>query len=256
MERPSCTTCPHCITDSRSCARIYACNANRAAAKSGHGGGGGGHGGRPGPGGGGGGDPGSSDGNGSESSGRSRGRHQGRGDLQGNRRPGRGDPGDGDPGGDDPGDGDFPEVDVAGGDGRERHDGRADGWPSSNQKQRDREYAEFRKTALGQSGQSARTEFQSKAPGGIKLVAISYAIKMKVHFNASDPSVVRKQLIDLVADLHINLHGFNGSVPITVDEYDDFEEDVTLISNAVRDNAIVVTSRGPVTTLKFGVNPC
>jgi hypothetical protein len=79
---------------------------------------------------------------------------------------------------------------------------------------------------------------------------------MKMHFNASDPSVVRKQLIDLVADLHINLHGFNGPVPITVDEYDDFEEDVTLISNAVRDNAIVVTSGGPVTTLKFGVNPC
>jgi hypothetical protein len=44
---------------------------------------------------------------------------------------------------------------------------------------------------------------------------------MMMHFNASDPSVVRKQLIDLVADLHINLHGFNGSVPITVDdEYD------------------------------------
>jgi hypothetical protein len=39
---------------------------------------------------------------------------------------------------------------------------------------------------------------------------------MKMHFNASDPSVVRKQLIDLVADVHINLHGFNGPVPITV----------------------------------------
>jgi hypothetical protein len=59
---------------------------------------------------------------------------------------------------------------------------------------------------------------------------------MKIHFNASDPSVVRKQLINLVADLHINLHSFNGPVPITVDEYDDFEEDVTLVSNAIRDN--------------------
>ena len=39
--------------------------------------------------------------------------------------------------------------------------------------------------------------------------------------------MVRKQIIDLVADLHINLHGFNGPVPITVDEYDDFEEDVS-----------------------------
>jgi uncharacterized membrane protein YgcG len=66
MERPSCTICPHCITDSRSCARIYACNAIRAADKNGPPGrgGGGGHGGGPGPGGGGGGDPGSSDGNG------------------------------------------------------------------------------------------------------------------------------------------------------------------------------------------------
>jgi hypothetical protein len=58
-----------------------------------------------------------------------------------------------------------------------------------------------------------------------------------------------------VADLHINLHGFNGPVSITVDEYDDFEEDVTLVNNVIRDNTIVVTSRGPVTTLKFGVNP-
>jgi hypothetical protein len=69
MEHPSCTTVPHCITDSVSCVRICATHAKRAAAKSGHGGGGGGHGGGPGPGGGGGGDPGSSDGNGSESSG-------------------------------------------------------------------------------------------------------------------------------------------------------------------------------------------
>jgi hypothetical protein len=78
---------------------------------------------------------------------------------------------------------------------------------------------------------------------------------MKIHFNASDPSVVRKQLIDLVADLHINLDGFNGPVPITVDEYNDFEDDVTRVSNAVRNNAIVVTSRGLLTTLKFGDNP-
>jgi hypothetical protein len=46
---------------------------------------------------------------------------------------------------------------------------------------------------MGQSGQSSRTEFQSKGPqaGDIKLTAISYAKKLKVHYNASDPSVVR-----------------------------------------------------------------
>jgi hypothetical protein len=74
-------------------------------------------------------------------------------------------------------------------------------------------------------------EIQSKTPGDIKFAAISYAKRMKMHFNASDPSVVHKQLIDLVVDLYINHHGFNGPVPITVDEYNDFEEDVTLISN-------------------------
>jgi hypothetical protein len=45
-------------------------------------------------------------------------------------------------------------------------------------------------------------------------------------------------------------------VPITVDEYHDFEEDVTRVSNAIRDNEIVVTSRGSVTALKLGDNPC
>jgi hypothetical protein len=49
--------------------------------------------------------------------------------------------------------------------------------------------------------------------------------------------VVRKQLIDLVANLHINLNGFDGPVPITVDEYNDFEEDVMRIWNAIHDNA-------------------
>jgi hypothetical protein len=58
---------------------------------------------------------------------------------------------------------------------------------------------------MGQSGQSSRTEFQSKAPGDIKLTAISYTKKLKINYNASDPSVVRKQIIDLVANLHINL---------------------------------------------------
>jgi hypothetical protein len=67
---------------------------------------------------------------------------------------------------------------------------------------------------------------------------------------------VRKQLIDQVANLHINLNDFDGPVPITVDEYNDFEEDVMRISNAVHDDAIVVTSRGSVTTLKLGTNPC
>jgi hypothetical protein len=116
--------------------------------------------------------------------------------------------------------------------------------------------AEFRKTTMGQSGQSSRTEFQSKGPGDIKFTAISCAKKLKINYNAADPSVVRKQIIDLVANLHINLNGFDGPVPITVDEYNDFEEDVTRISNAIRENAIVVTSRGSVTALKLSVNPC
>jgi hypothetical protein len=109
---------------------------------------------------------------------------------------------------------------------------------------------------MGQSGQSSRTEFQAKGPGEVKFLAISYAKNLKLIYNASDPSVVRKQLIDLVANLHINVNGFDGPVPITVDEYNDFEEDVMRISNVIRDNAIVVTSRGSVTTLKLGANPC
>jgi hypothetical protein len=109
---------------------------------------------------------------------------------------------------------------------------------------------------MGQSDQSSRTEFQAKGPGEVKLLAISYAKKLKLIYNASDPSVMRKQLIDLVANLHINLNGYDRPVPITVDEYNDFEEDVMRISNAIRDNAIVVTSRGSVTTLKLGANPC
>jgi hypothetical protein len=112
------------------------------------------------------------------------------------------------------------------------------------------------KTAIGQSGQSTRTEFKTAGPGEMKITAIGYAKKLKIHYNASDPSVVRKQLIDLVASLHINLNGFDGPVPITVEEYNDFEEDVTRVSNAIRDNEIVVTSRGSVTALKYGVNPC
>jgi hypothetical protein len=68
---------------------------------------------------------------------------------------------------------------------------------------------------MGQSGQSSRTEFQSKGSGEVKLTAICYAKKLKITYNASDPSVVRKQLIDLVASLHINLNGFDGPVPIT-----------------------------------------
>jgi hypothetical protein len=206
-EHPSCSICPHCITDERSCARIREVTDQRMAAKNGSSGRGGGGpgpggGGGPGPGGGGGrdpgsgGDPSSGSGNGSEGSDRSYHSHHGR---PGGGDPGGGDPGGGDPGGDDPGDGDFPEVDDAGGDGRERRDGRANGWPRSNQKQRDRDAAEFRKTAMGQSGQNGRTEFQAKGPGEVKLLAISYAKKLKLNYNASDPSVVRKEFIDLVA---------------------------------------------------------
>jgi hypothetical protein len=245
MEHPSCTTLPHCITDSRSYTRLYEINAERTAANSGPSGrgGGGGHGG--------------GSGDGGEGSGRSRGSHQGHGDRQGNGRPGGGDPGGGDPDGDDPEDGDFSEVDDAGGDGREQRVGRADGWPRSNQKQRDRDAADFRKTAMGESGQSTRTEFQTKSGSGeVKLLAINYAKKLKLHYNANDPSVVRKQFIDLVANLHIDLNSFDKPVPITVDEYHDFEEDVMRVSNAIRDNDIVVTSRGPMTTLKLGANPC
>jgi hypothetical protein len=94
------------------------------------------------------------------------------------------------------------------------------------------------KTAMGQSGQLTRTQFKTTGPGETKLTAINYAKKLKIHYNASDPSVVRKQLIDLVANLNINFNGFDGPVPITVDEYNNFEEDVTRISNAIRDNEI------------------
>jgi hypothetical protein len=80
---------------------------------------------------------------------------------------------------------------------------------------------------------------------------------LKINFNVSEPSVVRKQIIDLVVDLRINLNSFaGGPVPIPVDEFDDFLEDVTQVSNALRDDSIVVTSRGSVTSLKFGVSLC
>jgi hypothetical protein len=47
-------------------------------------------------------------------------------------------------------------------------------------------------------------------------------------FGVREPGVMRKQIIDLVSDLHINLNSFvGGPVPITVDGYDAFQEDVT-----------------------------
>jgi hypothetical protein len=80
----------------------------------------------------------------------------------------------------------------------------------------------------------------------------------ETHLQRERPERGAQQLIDLVANVHINLNGFDGPVPITVDEYNAFEEDVMRISNAIHDNAIVVTvtSRGSVTTLKLGTNPC
>jgi hypothetical protein len=127
-----------------------------------------------------------------------------------------------------------------------------------SQKERDRNAAEFLKSAQGGNGQTEQTDFVSKTPGDMKTQAASIIKKshLSLIYDSKHPGLGRKNLLDMLAELGIDTGSFVAVFTLDKTQKKTFEADIQKVANAVRDGDIEVKSRGAETTLLQGRNPC
>jgi hypothetical protein len=79
-----------------------------------------------------------------------------------------------------------------------------------DQKEQDRNAAEFLKTARGGNGQAEHTDYVSKNPGNMKATAASVIKKSPLNliYDSKHPGQGRKNLLDTLAELGIDTGSF------------------------------------------------
>jgi hypothetical protein len=128
----------------------------------------------------------------------------------------------------------------------------------SDHKERDRNAAEFLKTARGGNGQTEQTDYVSKTPGDMKATAPSIIKKSHLNliYDSKHPGQGRKNLLDTLAELGIDTGSFVAVFTLDKTQRNSYEADIQKVANAVRNGDIEVKSRGAETTLLQGRNPC
>jgi hypothetical protein len=124
----------------------------------------------------------------------------------------------------------------------------------SDQKERDRNAAEFLKTARGGNGQTEQTDYVSKIPGDMKATAAGIKKKSPLNlvYDSKHPGEGRKNLLDTLAELGIDTGSFVPVFTLDKTQRRTYEADIQKVANAVRDGEIEVKSRGAETTLVRG----
>jgi hypothetical protein len=104
----------------------------------------------------------------------------------------------------------------------------------SDQKERDRNAAEFLKTARGGNGQTEQTDYVSKTPGEVKATAASIIKKSPLNliYDSKHPG---QGLLDTLAKLGIDTGSFVAVFTLDKTQRKTYETDIQKVANAVRD---------------------
>jgi hypothetical protein len=120
----------------------------------------------------------------------------------------------------------------------------------------DRDALEFVETAMGIKGQVPKTSYRINKPGDMKDIATALWKKEGVVLDSRSFAAGRKLLAELATKLGLNLNSFGAAKALTKDEMEQYELGLTSVINAVRDGDLTVKSRGILTSLMGGRNPC
>jgi hypothetical protein len=128
--------------------------------------------------------------------------------------------------------------------------------PHRGDKKMDRDAFEFVETAMGTKGQVSKNNYHITKPGDIKDIATALWKKEGVDYDSRNSAAGRKKLAEIATKATVSLTSFGASKALTKGEMDQYELDVTAVSNVVRDGDLVVKSRGIMTLFVSGPNPC
>jgi hypothetical protein len=106
----------------------------------------------------------------------------------------------------------------------------------------DRDAKEFEDTAMGIKGQPSKNSYRITKPGDMKDIAAFLWKKDGVPFDSRNFAAGRKRLAEIATKNEVNLTRFEVVKMPTEDDMHRFENDVSLVSNSVRDGDIVVKS--------------